>query len=253
MTRLLILGGTGDAANLATEATKLSDLEIIYSLAGRTRQPKVPGCTIRIGGFGGTAGLISYLKEAKIDFVVDATHPFADVMATHAAKACRKVGIPRIKFCRMAWSPDAITWKSVQTYEEAAQQLCSLGKRVFLSIGTKKLISFARLADKWFLIRAIEDPALPVPLVNYDVLLQRGPFDLAHERTLLVSYQIDVLVSKNSGGTQAAKLQAAHDLNIPILIIEQPTPPTGELVYSTAEAADRLKLYMQSKLNIPTT
>ena len=230
MKRLLILGGIGDAVKLASETSQLPDLEVIYSLAGRTLKPKLPNCETRTGGFGGADGLASYVKDAKIDFVIDATHPFAATMAAHAAEACAASNIPRVKFCRAAWKPKDFNWISAQTYEEAAQKLSPLGKRVFLSIGTKDLDAFSALAEKWFLIRAVEEPALPIPLLSHDILLERGPFGEGHERTLLVSYQIDVLVSKNSGGAEATKLQAASDLGIPIVMIEQPGMPTGEVV-----------------------
>ncbi len=57
--RLLILGGTPEAARLARGAVeKFADgLEVISSLAGRTADPApLPG-TVRRGGFGGPGGL----------------------------------------------------------------------------------------------------------------------------------------------------------------------------------------------------
>tara|TARA_B100000315_G_scaffold220156_3_gene222594 strand:- start:1259 stop:1984 length:726 start_codon:yes stop_codon:yes gene_type:complete len=230
MKRLLILGGTGDAAKLAREASQMSDLEVVYSLAGRTRNPNLPECKVRIGGFGGVDGLVSYLSEAEIDLVIDATHPFARAMAQHAAEACVQANIPRLKFCRPAWRQGDVSWISVVDYAGAAEYLKELGDRIFLSIGTRDLKAFSSLTEKWFLIRAVEQPAMPIPLDNHELLLERGPFDEAHERTLLVTCQIDALVSKNSGGAMAAKLTAAHDLGIPIVMIEQPDLPEGKVL-----------------------
>ncbi len=230
MKKLLILGGTGDAVKLAQTVCEMPDLDVIYSLAGRTRKPNLPNCHLHLGGFGGVEGLIAYLKEAEIDLVVDATHPFAATMAAHTAEACQEANIPRLKYCRPAWSQGEVSWKSVSTYQSAADQLKDFGGRVFLSIGTKDLGAFSGLKDKWFLIRAVEQPETPIPLDNHELLLERGPFDEAHEQTLLVTTQIDVLVSKNSGGQMAGKLTAAHSLGIPIIMIEQPAPPAGEVV-----------------------
>ena len=78
MKRLLILGGTGDAAALA-EAVQQSfgdGIETINSLAGRTRQPRELAGRVRTGGFGGPDGLARYLRKTRVDLVVDATHPF---------------------------------------------------------------------------------------------------------------------------------------------------------------------------------
>jgi precorrin-6A/cobalt-precorrin-6A reductase len=244
MKRLLILGGTGDATKLTSEASQLSGVEIIYSLAGRTRKPSLPDCETRIGGFGGADGLAAYMNDAKIDLVIDATHPFAENMAAHAAEACTKTSIPRLKFCRTPWVSGDISWQSINTYAEAAAALSTMGDRVFLSIGTKDLDAFSGLSDKWFFLRAVEEPALPVPLLNHGMLLERGPFDEGHERTLMVTYQIDVLVSKNSGGTMAAKLQAAHDLNIPIVMIEQPAMLEGEVVGNVKDTVDWLTRHL---------
>ena len=241
MKRLLILGGTGDATKLAREASTLPDLEVIYSLAGRTSKPNLPDCMIRISGFGGVEGLLSYLRETEIDLVVDATHPFAANMADHAGKACNENKIPRLKYCRPAWAQDVVSWISVTDYKTAAEQLQDLGERVFLSIGTKDLEAFTKLAGIWFLVRAIEQPSTPIPLENFELLLERGPFDETHEKTLLVSSQIDVLVSKNSGGKMAPKLTAAQALGIPIIMIEQPIPPTGEVVESVGDVLEWIK------------
>jgi hypothetical protein len=62
MKRLLIVGGTGDAVKLADRAIDLPGVEVITTLAGRTRAPKVMAGKVRIGGFGGEAGLVEYLQ-----------------------------------------------------------------------------------------------------------------------------------------------------------------------------------------------
>lgn len=241
MRRLLILGGTGEATKLAIETQKVTNLRTIYSLAGRTNAPNIPLCEFRTGGFGGINGLIRYLQDAKIDFVIDATHPFADQMASNVAKACTSTGIPRIKFCRPAWEPNHMPWISVPTYSEAANQISLMGQRVFLSIGINKLNAFSFLSQKWFLIRAIEIPIRKIPLANHDIILGRGPFTAIHEQNLFTKFGIEVLVSKNSGGVLASKLKVAERLQIPTIMIEQPLPPKGRILHSIEETLDWLR------------
>lgn len=240
MRRLLILGGTGEASNLATRTKEIPNLTTIYSLAGRTNAPNIPLCEIRTGGFGGLNGLVQYLQAAKIDFVIDATHPFANKIAANVAKACTSINIPRIKFCRPAWEPKKIPWISVPSYSETASKLNLMGQRIFLSIGTSNLNAFSFLSKKWFLIRAIEKPIRPIPLTNHNIILGRGPFNEIHEHNLFVKFGIEVLVSKNSGGIPAAKLKVAHKLGIPIIMIEQPSPPKGSVMHSIQETLDWL-------------
>ena len=229
MKRVLILGGTGDAIKIAVKTSALIDFETIYSLAGRTNRPNIPPCEIRTGGFGGVNGLINYLQKAKIDIVIDATHPFADKIAANAAESCDRIGIPRIKFCRPAWKKNGISWISSSDYVDTVKKLKSMGERIFLSIGTNKLETFSILSNKWFLVRTIDKPILPIPLRNYRILIDRGPFKEIQEHALLTKFSIDVLVSKNSGGVPAAKLHAAYKLGIPIIMIEEPSPPAGKV------------------------
>jgi len=95
---LLILGGTGEAAALARGAlARFGDsMTVTTALAGRTRQPgPIPG-QVRIGGFGGAAGLAAYMMAQDVDRLIDATHPFAaaisrwDLGATVTAKRARR-------------------------------------------------------------------------------------------------------------------------------------------------------------------
>ena len=56
MIQILVLGGTRDAVRLATELSAVEGVSVIYSLAGMTREPIVPACKVRTGGFGGVGG-----------------------------------------------------------------------------------------------------------------------------------------------------------------------------------------------------
>ncbi len=230
--KLLILGGTGEAVALAEKAAADPRLEVITSLAGRTREPAaVPG-RLRVGGFGGTAGLAAFLESEGIGLLVDATHPYAAAISAHAAAACEKAGVPRLALIRPAWQETAEDrWITVQNAKSAAQALADLGRRVFLSTGRQDLAPFAGLADHWFLLRLIDPPAEPLPLPHYELILARGPFTEADERALLRRHRIDALVSKNSGGPATyAKISAARGLGLPVVMIARPAAPAGKAV-----------------------
>ena len=102
MVKILILGGTQEASELAKKATNLPSIEVKVSLAGRTSQA-VASKNLRIGGFGGVAGLIEYLKSEKIDLIIDATHPFAAKISQNAAIAAENLGLPFLMLVRPKW------------------------------------------------------------------------------------------------------------------------------------------------------
>ena len=69
------------------------------------------------------------------------------------------------------------------------------------------------------------------------MITSRGPYSYAGERRLLDEYAIDVLLAKDSGGAHTvAKLDAADDLGIPVVIIARPEQPPIPLVTTVAEA-----------------
>jgi precorrin-6A/cobalt-precorrin-6A reductase len=240
--RVLILGGTIDATELAARAAEVPGVEVITALAGRTRQPVVSHPNTRIGGFGGVAGLIDYLLEQQIDVLIDATHPFAAQISFNAAAAAAAVGIPHLLLIRPAW--ELVTgdnWIAVESNTVAAMVLPGLAQRIFLTIGRQELGDFAlpiaKNTDLWFLMRMI-DPPLPNALVPPgQLLLERGPFSLIQERSLLQQYKIGAIVSKNSGGDATyAKIAAARELGIPVVMVQRPALPPGAKVTDVESA-----------------
>jgi precorrin-6A/cobalt-precorrin-6A reductase len=222
--RLLILGGTTEASALARAVVGWADLDPILSLAGRTQNPVEPPIPFRSGGFGGIKGLKAYLAEDKIDALVDATHPFAAQMSAHAAEACHELGLPLALFTRAAWRPvPGDRWLPVTDMAEAALALGETPRRVFLTIGVQQLAAFAEAPQHHYLIRAIDEPDAPITLPDHRLILARGPFAVEDEIALMRDERIDVLVTKNSGGkATAAKLAAARELNIEVVMVERP-------------------------------
>jgi precorrin-6A/cobalt-precorrin-6A reductase len=249
MKNLLILGGTADAQQLAAVTQQISGLTVISSLAGRTQQPVLPPGQVHIGGFGGEQGLIDYLRSHEIDLVIDATHPFARQISTNAARAVAVLGLPFLVLERSAWSATADDhWLEVADHQTAAELLPQLGQRIFLTIGRQELGFYAHLRDLWFLMRSIDPPDLP-QMPPGEMLLAKGPFDLAAEKELLLKYQIQAIVSKNSGGEATyAKILAARELGLPMVMIQRSKTPAGERVDNLAQAIE----WLQSQLGYST-
>ncbi|XVU23857.1 cobalt-precorrin-6A reductase [Actinoplanes sp. CA-054009] len=274
MPRVLILGGTTEARALATAltaqppappstaastpplATSTSSpppttpappspaaptppITVITSLAGRTSAPLQPPGEVRVGGFGGVAGLIAYLRTSGIDVLVDATHPFAAGISANAAAAAAASGVPLIVLRRPGWTEGPEDeWHRVSDLSGAAALLPRLGRRVFLTTGRQGIAAFADV-DAWFLARSVEPPAPPMP-ARLEVLLDRGPFTLDGERRVLDFHRIDVLVTKDSGG-DGAKLTAARERGIPVVMVDRPPLPPG---VRTAASVEEVRRYV---------
>ena len=234
--RVLILAGTAEAVLLAEACVARPDLEVISSLAGRTRSPIRPPGEVRSGGFGGADGLANFLVERGIDRLIDATHPFAVQIGAHARTACEAIGVPRLRLLRPAWPREpADRWLEVADLAEAARRLPQLGRRVFLTIGQRDLEAFAAL-DLWFLVRTIEPPDTSA-LRRAEWISGRGPFALDDEIALLRAHGIDAVVTKASGGEATyAKLVAARHLALPVVMVRRPPAPPGPVVDSVEAA-----------------
>ncbi|HZK89511.1 MAG TPA: cobalt-precorrin-6A reductase [Stellaceae bacterium] len=240
-TRLLILGGTGEAAALARAAlARFGDdaIEVTTALAGRTRRPGPIAGQVRIGGFGGAAGLADYLAAQSIDRVIDATHPFAAQISRAARLACSQLEVPRLALVRPAWRRHPLDrWIEVDTLEAAAQIVGRVGRRALLTVGAGEVAAFAPATGVRFVVRMIDPPRDTLPLRFHQVVLGRGPFALPDERHLLQRHAIDVLVCKASGGAATeAKLVAARELSLPVIMVRRPLAERG-LAVDTVEAA----------------
>ncbi len=215
--------------------------DIVSSLAGRVRDPLLPAGAVRIGGFGGVAGLQKWLCDNDIHAVVDATHPFAATMTENAVAATAALDIPLIRFARPGWTAGpGDRWWRVPDLATAVATSVGLGERILLTIGRQGVAAFAEASRPWFLIRAIDPPEDPLP-PRHEILLARGPFTVAEETELMVRHRIDVLVTKDSGGDSTyAKLVAARGLGIPVVMVNRPPIPPGITAAETVAETYRL-------------
>ncbi|MEV5650825.1 cobalt-precorrin-6A reductase [Nocardia sp. NPDC052254] len=237
--KVLILGGTREARELAGLATGDPGFEVVSSLAGRVRDPVLPVGEVRIGGFGGTEGLRKWLADNDIDLVVDATHPFAGTISAHAAQAAGSAGVPLLHVRRPGWAEHPDDHRLRVPDLPAAARTAAGYERVFLTIGRQGVAHFAGLTRPWFLIRAIDPPTGEVP-PHHLLLLARGPFTVDTEFELLREHRIDALVTKDSGGgLTEAKLIAARRRGIPVILVDRPPVPAGADRAETVAAAWR--------------
>jgi precorrin-6A/cobalt-precorrin-6A reductase len=237
-TRVLILGGTTEARRLAERLAPRADLDVALSLAGRTSNPVPHPVPVRVGGFGGPAGLAAHLASERIDRLVDATHPYAAQMSANAAQAARLAGVPLLALRRPAWQPVAgDRWTEVADTRAAARALGDAPRRAFLALGRNEIAAFVAAPQHHYLVRSVDpvEPPLAVPSATY--IQARGPFREQDDRALLAAHRIDVVVSKNSGGDAAyGKIAAARALGIAVILLRRPELPEVPAVDSVDDA-----------------
>lgn len=230
--RILLLGGIGEAAELARRLASLHALT--YSVAGKGRRPELP-CAVRVGGFGGVAGLIDFLITGGFDLLVDATHPYAEQISRHATLAAAEAGIPLWAYRRPPWRPRAgDDWLTVADWAEIEQAL-QVYRRPCFTIGLEPLRHCRQIpSEQHWLVRCLAPQTRAIR--GLTVLNALGPFSLEQELELLGRHQADVLVSKNSGGSAvAAKLVAARQLEIPVLMLARPSLPAAAREFGDIE------------------
>jgi precorrin-6A/cobalt-precorrin-6A reductase len=227
---VLILGGTGEARELASSLIA-EGVPVISSLAGRVARPRLPEGEVRLGGFGGPDGLAAWLADHSITSVVDATHPFAETISASAARACAICGIPLLRLERPGWSETRDDrWVWVDDLLGAAGALPGLGTRVFLTTGRQGLSAFSQLDDLWFLVRCVDPPEVELP-ARHELLLDRGPYTLDGELELIDAHRLDVVVTKDSGGSLTeAKLVAARRRGLPVVVVRRPRRADADAV-----------------------
>lgn len=240
--RILILGGTTEARQLAGKLAALASVTL--SLAGRTESPVAQGVPVRSGGFGGADGLAAYLRDEHVDLLIDATHPYAARISANAVQAARVAGVPIFALRRPGWVPvEGDRWTQVDGVDDAAQALGAAPRRVLLALGRQEVAAFEAAPQHHYLIRSVDpvEPKLAVPDATY--LLARGPFREVEERALLERHRIDAVVSKNSGGEATyGKIAAARALGIEVVMVRRPLlpdVPAAETVEALAAIVDR--------------
>lgn len=220
---LLILAGTTEASGLAQKVAE-AGIKACLSFAGRVERLKSQPIPKRVGGFGGVAGLCNYLEEAAITHVIDATHPFAVQISRNAIDSCAILDRPLLGVERSPWLPKrGDFWIEADSITDAVAQLALPQKRVMLAVGRMHINAFAAQPQHHYLLRLVDPPTDNITLPNFHSIISRGPFTAEDDHRLLRDYSIDMLVSKNSGGSGASsKIEAARDLSLPIIMINRP-------------------------------
>ena len=238
--RILVLGGTVEARRLA-DLLVSAGLDVVTALAGKLARPRLPRGEVLIGGFGDADGLAQWLRTSGASAVIDATDPFAVQISTDAILAAADTGVPLLRLQRPVWTEgEGDRWIRVPDMRSAVEAVRGHYRRPMLTVGKLGASEFAGDSQGAYLIRSSEPPPGPLP-ERYLLVLDRGPFGVDSERTIMSRHRIDVLVTRESGGrASAAKLEAARALNIPVVMVDRPRDPAEAADLPTPETVHRV-------------
>lgn len=176
-------------------------------------------------------GFSSLIKERGVDTVVDATHPYAIEVSQNAMDACKKTNILYLRFEREEISiPIHPLIYKVKTMAEAVDKSRTLGKRIFLTTGISSVARFVVLKEeKELYVRILPVPehialCLDIGIPPTNIIAMHGPFSEDLNRAMFRQYQINTMVTKESGkaGGVLEKINAARNEGIDTVVIERP-------------------------------
>jgi precorrin-6A/cobalt-precorrin-6A reductase len=235
--KLLLLAGSGEARDIARALLREPDVSVAVSIARQGPRAESFGWPLRVGGWGGEADYRRWVRDNGFDAVIDATHPFAEIMSNRAARVSRDLGLAHLRVLRPAWVPTVRDkWISVTSGQDAANVIPE-DATVFLGIGRGELDAFSNLGNRRVYCRVRDAPVGDFPFANGAFLFEPGPFTVRSEHDLFVRLGVDWLVVRNSGGTGSwPKLETARELGLSVAMLRRPPVPDCPTVPTTAEA-----------------
>ncbi len=228
---ILVLGGTSDSIKICVELQR-EKIDFILSVTTEYGKEiaKDYAQNLVVGKMD-IKDMISLIKEKNIHVVVDATHPYAQEVSKNAMKACEKLNTNYLRYER----PSSVILEGehilkVDTLEEACDLANKIGKKIFLATGSKNLDYFVEhLKDKELIARVLPTSSViqsceGLNLNPENIIGMKGPFTYDMNKALYDFYQVDLVITKESGkeGGFLEKINAAKDLNIKTIVISRP-------------------------------
>ena len=231
---LWVFSGTSDGNALASELAG-KGYPVVISAAteygGAVAVKDCPGVSVWAGRQGVEARKQA-LTRSQARVLVDATHPYASLMSEQLIGLSRTLGIPYLRYERPS-AREENAGELCASMEQAAARAMALGQRIFLATGSKDLAAFLQApgaAEREWFVRVTPEPAfiqraIDLGVPRSHICAMQGPFSQEFNAALWRDWQIDCVVTKDSGdaGGYQAKVDAAQVLGIPVLVIQRPT------------------------------
>ncbi|MCI8804465.1 MAG: precorrin-6A reductase [Clostridiales bacterium] len=194
----------------------MSNLEYVIINAGRLDEEEIKSAVL------------------EADFVIDATHPFAEIVTKYIFSACAEFGIEYIRLLREKTYSGVRGIIYVNSIEEAVNILKDTKGNIFVSTGSKEILKYRyidgyekRIVARVLPVEEAKEKCGELELEN--VIYKKGPFSYSENLMEFKKYDIKWLVTKDSGknGGAAEKIEAAESVGAKIIVIKRPFEKHG--------------------------
>lgn len=184
-----------------------------------------------------------FMRDGKFDVVVDATHPYAQIVSQNVRQAADKESISLIRLRRSTESAEE-GFVSFKTHEECSAWLSLQTGNILLTTGSKDLGSYAKnetIKNRLFVRVLPGEESIRLCTANgitgRQIIAMQGPFSAQMNECILREYSIDWMVTKISGhaGGFEEKIEAAKKAGVGICAILPPTENVCQTEISDAE------------------
>lgn len=199
----------------------------------------------------------AFLVEKQIDVVVDATHPFAEVVTENIQSACKKCGTENIRCLRSFDVSGEMSdhMKIVSSIPEAVSYLEGTSGNILISTGSKELQEYTKLTDykercyaRVLSVKESVEKSIALGFEGKHLIAMQGPFSKEMNTAMLRSVDASYFVTKESGKTGGfyEKLEAARACDVTLIVIGRPAEE-GE---SVGEVCEKLQELVKQQKNV---
>lgn len=232
MKEILIFAGTTEGRKLSE---CLSKADILHTVCVATEYGEIVltenACAHVHRGRMDVEEMSAFISDGQFSAVVDATHPYAQVVTENIRNAMKGMDIPYIRLKRE--TDDSYDYDKIRSFEcneDCAEALLQINGNILLTTGSKELsvyCGYESLKDRLYVrvLPGLESLNLcnENGIMGKHILALQGPFTVDMNEAMLRQYDISCLVTKKSGraGGYIEKLEAAKRLDIPVYVVER--------------------------------
>ena len=174
------------------------------------------------------------IAKRNVKEILDITHPYAENISKLALEVSKEANIDYYRYERQDTiytgdSDEDIIW--ADDFYHAAKIASEIDGKIFLTIGSNQIPIFLEKIKADRLIARVLPLSNIVKLCEQrgftpdNLIAMKGPFNKEMNIQMFRNYNASVIVAKDSGKTGGTdeKIQAARDLNLPVILVKKPT------------------------------